>query len=87
MNGGGAKEIEAPTLARRSRLNKGTGQVGTTRKEGMTGTPLKIHRELGSGEVGPPYLDNREMRKGRSPKLHQDQVGGPSVQKERYGSF
>lgn len=56
MNGGEAKEIEAPTLARRSHLNKGTGQVGTTRKEGMTGIPLKIHRVPGSGEVGLPTL-------------------------------
>lgn len=30
---GGAKEREAPNLARRSLLNKGRGHIGTTQKE------------------------------------------------------
>lgn len=39
----GAKEIKAPTLARRSLPSKGLGQVGTTRKEWVKGIPLEIH--------------------------------------------
>lgn len=39
---GGAKEIEVPTLTKRSLLNKGMGQVGTTRKEWVRGTLLEI---------------------------------------------
>ena len=38
----GAKEIEAPNLAKRSLLNKGTGHVGTNRKECVRGTLLKM---------------------------------------------
>jgi hypothetical protein len=39
----GAKEIEAPSLAKRSFPNKGTGHVSTTKKEWVEGTPLKMH--------------------------------------------
>ena len=39
---GGAKEIEAPSLARRSFPNKGTGHVGTTKKEWVRCMPLKM---------------------------------------------
>lgn len=40
---GGAKEIEAPTLARRSLPGKGIGHTGTTRKEWVKAiTPLTI---------------------------------------------
>lgn len=39
---GKEKEIEAPTLARRSLPNKGTGQVGTSRKEWVKRISLKI---------------------------------------------
>ena len=38
----GAKEIEAPSLDRRSLPNKGTGYVVTTKKEWVKGTPLKM---------------------------------------------
>ena len=38
----GAKEIEAPSLARRSLPNKGTGHVGTIKNEWVRGTPLKM---------------------------------------------
>jgi hypothetical protein len=37
----GAKEIEAPILARVSIPSKGMGYIGSTRKEGVRGTPLK----------------------------------------------
>ena len=36
----GAKEVDAPSLARRSLSNKGTGHVGTTKKEWVRSTPL-----------------------------------------------
>ena len=39
---GKAKEIESPNLAKRSLPNKGTGHVGTTKKEWVRGTPLKM---------------------------------------------
>jgi hypothetical protein len=39
---GGAKEIEAPSLARRSLPNKGTGHVGTTKKKWVRNIPLKM---------------------------------------------
>jgi hypothetical protein len=39
---GEAKEIETHSLARRSLPNKGTGHVGTTKKEWMRGTALKM---------------------------------------------
>ena len=39
---GKAKEIESPNLAKISLLNKGTGHVGTTKKEWVRGTPLKM---------------------------------------------
>ena len=39
---GEAKEIEAPSLDRRSHSTKGTGHVGTTKKEWVRGTPLKM---------------------------------------------
>jgi hypothetical protein len=38
----GAKELEAPSLARRSLPNKETGHIDTTKKEWMRGTPLKM---------------------------------------------
>lgn len=38
----GVKEIEAPTLAKRSLPSKGSGQAGTTRKEGVSKISLKI---------------------------------------------
>jgi hypothetical protein len=38
----GAKEIEVPTLARGILPCKKTGQVRTTRKEWVRGTPLKM---------------------------------------------
>jgi hypothetical protein len=38
----GTKEIETPSLARRSLPNKGTGHVDTTKKEWVRGTPLKM---------------------------------------------
>jgi hypothetical protein len=65
----GAKEIEAPSLARRSLPNKRTGHVGTTKKEWVRGTPLKMQlvREVRQSS----YLDNRKMRSG-SPKLRQN---------------
>jgi hypothetical protein len=34
------KKIEAPSLARRSLANKGTGHVGTTKKEWLRHVPL-----------------------------------------------
>lgn len=39
---GGAKEIEAPTLGRRSLPSKETGQAIPTRKEWVKGIPLKV---------------------------------------------
>jgi hypothetical protein len=39
---GGAKEIETPSLARRSLPNKKTGHVVTTKKELVRGIPLKM---------------------------------------------
>jgi hypothetical protein len=39
---GEAKEIEAPSLARRFLPNKGTGHVGTTKKEWVKVTSLKM---------------------------------------------
>ena len=38
----GAKEIEVPTLVRRSFPRKGIGQGGTTRKKWVRGIHLKI---------------------------------------------
>lgn len=38
----GAKEIEFPSLARRSLPNKQTGHVGTIKNEWVRGTPLKM---------------------------------------------
>jgi hypothetical protein len=39
---GGSKEIEAPNLSRRFLPNKGTGHTGTSTKEWVKGTPLKM---------------------------------------------
>jgi hypothetical protein len=39
---GGAREIEAPNLAKRSLTNKGIGYVGTTKKEWVRGILLKM---------------------------------------------
>jgi hypothetical protein len=39
---GGAKEIEATSIARRSLPNKGTEHVVTTKKEWVRGSPLKL---------------------------------------------
>lgn len=44
---GGVKEIQAPTLARRSLPSKRTGQVGTIRKEWVRGILLKIQLSAG----------------------------------------
>jgi hypothetical protein len=44
---GGAKKTETPNLARRSLPTKGTGHVGTTNKERVRETVLKM--ELGGG--------------------------------------
>lgn len=38
----GAKEIEAPYLTRRPLSNKETGHIGTTKKEWVRETPLKM---------------------------------------------
>lgn len=69
-----AEEIEAPTLVRRFLPNKETELVGTTRKEWVRGTPLKMQLGGGSDEVGKaaPYPSNREVRRGGSSKLCQD---------------
>jgi hypothetical protein len=56
----GAKDIEAPSLARRSLPNKGTGHVDTTKKEWVRGTPLKM--QLNDGV-------NRKMRRSGAPRL------------------
>jgi hypothetical protein len=80
---GGAKEIEAPLLARRSLPNKRTGHVGTTKKEWVRSTPLKM-QPSGGGLVREvkwsSYHDNRKTRRRGFPKLRQGQVSGPSVQ-------
>ena len=39
---GGAKEIEAPSLARKSLPNERTRHVGTTKMECVRGTPLEM---------------------------------------------
>jgi hypothetical protein len=38
----GAKEIKYPSLTRRSLPNKGTAHAGTTKKEWVRGTTLKM---------------------------------------------
>ena len=69
---GGAKEIVAPNISRKSLPNKGTGHVGTTENEWIRGTPIKWWGQVKKGRL-PFYTDNSEMR-GRlvSPKLDQD---------------
>jgi hypothetical protein len=70
---GEAKEIEAPSLDRRSLSNKGTGHVGTTKKEWVRGTPPKNTTKWWSllRKVRLySYPNNRKMRRSGFPKLH-----------------
>lgn len=62
---GEMKEIEVPTLVR-SFPNKGMEQVGTTRKECMKRTPLKMQLGLAKLVRLSPYPNNRETRRSGS---------------------
>lgn len=70
----GAKQIKAPTLARRSLPSEGLGQSGTTRKEWVKDT-LKM--QLGLLRLLRLFANNKGTRRGGSPKLHQDQNMAP----------
>jgi hypothetical protein len=83
---GGAKEIEAPILARRVLLNKEQHTFGTTKKRISEGnTPKTSTKWWGLVKLVrlSPNLNNRETRRYvRFPKLYQDQLSGPSVQEK-----
>jgi hypothetical protein len=82
----GAKEIDAPGLARRCLPNKGTGHVVAIKKEWVRGSPPKnatkwwgLVRKVRLSS----YSDNMKTRSRiEFPKLHQDQINSPSVQEE-----
>lgn len=80
----GAKEIEAPTMARRSfPLARGWDrlvQLGV----GKWDTPKDTTEWYGLVRLVrlSPNLDNRIRRRAGSSKLYQTGVSGPSVQKE-----